>query len=484
MAPHIVSFRRPYQRIQTKSHCAKICDLLKKEAHAAAATDQVPQPNAIIYHRGALDANRFDTDVELDYRQESYFFYLTGVEDPGYHVVIEVATNQVHLITPEMDEIESLWKAPIDSPTKLLQKYDVDQVHDERELPQLIARLKPTVIYTLDITDTTLLPPMYASNADVTQLRAAMDECRLIKYVWEIQLLRQVCHASSRAHMALMQSTKYHRHESELMALFQWFCVRHGLSRQAYIPIVLSGRRASILHETRHHQNLPPSNDPHAIVLVDAGGERSCYGTDITRCYPANGKFSPEAKTIYEIVLRMQQSVLSSLKEGVMWADMEYLAKRILVEEMVRIGIMNGDVDMLMDRDCYLAFYYHSLGHSVGLDVHDVGGRHRFVLDDVEQRTDFLSHRPLEANMVVTVEPGVYFNETAIRTWTSCPGYEHIFDLERIRQYSVVGGIRLEDTVLITKNGIENLTIVPKSVDEIERLMAATQDLEGAYPYF
>ncbi|ORX52406.1 Creatinase/aminopeptidase [Hesseltinella vesiculosa] len=381
-----------------------------------------------------------------------------------------------------MDEYESMWKSPPGSPSQLIDRYDVDQVHEENDLHTILDALHPSTIYTLDITDTSMLPKHHHPSLNKTHLRPVMDECRLIKHPWEIKLLRQVCHASSKAHISLMQSTRKHRHEHKLRALFRCFIVLHGLSREAYIPIVLSGRRAAILHETLHHEPLP--NDEHTIVLVDAGGERSCYGTDITRCYPANGKFSPEARTIYEIVLRMQETVLSHLKEGVMWADMEFLAKRVLCEELIRIGILQGDVDELMYLGVVHAFYFHSLGHSVGLDVHDVGGRHRFVHDDHEERSEFLCNRPLEANMVVTVEPGLYFNEVAMRPWLQAPGYDACFDIDKINQYSAVGGIRIEDTVVITKQGVDNLTIVPKSVDAIERLMEADSVVDLYPPLF
>ncbi|CAO3581283.1 unnamed protein product [Absidia cylindrospora] len=356
--------------------------------------------------------------------------------------------------------------------------------------------MNPSTIYALDTTDTSAILPLFKSRLSTTinttttaiasnlsdlqpsgsLLRQVLDECRLIKFSWEIKVLRQVAQASCQAHIALIRDAHPHQPEAELVALFHWICSRHGLSRQAYVPIVVSGKRTAVLHETRHNHCLP-WNYPHAMVLVDAGGERLCYATDITRCFPVSGVFSMESRTIYEIVLKMQETVLANLKSGVMWADMEKLAIRILCQELCRIGILVGDEEELLELNIPTTFYFHGLGHSVGLDVHDVGGRktldERPGEDDEERLSTFLIDRPLEANMVLTVEPGVYFNDAWIATWTECPGYEHYFNMDRVRQYSVVGGIRIEDTVVITDAGHENLTTAPKTVQDIERIMAS-----------
>ncbi|KAI8331905.1 peptidase M24, structural domain-containing protein [Chlamydoabsidia padenii] len=474
MSPHTVAPIRPYQKkLATKENCHKVCQGL---------LESCPQEkNGFIYHRGAVYANRHDTDIELDYRQESYFFYLTGVEDPGYHVLVDINTTKVHLITPSIDSTECLWKCPPAAPNKLLRLYDIDSVHDEQDLDQLLYNVNPSTIYTLNTTDTSLIPTCFKSRLNNGRLlRQVLDECRLIKSAWEIKLLRQVTQASSQAHIALMRDAHPYQPESELVALFHWICSRYGVTRQAYIPIVVSGKRTAVLHETRYKHCLP-GNDPHAMVLVDAGGERFCYATDITRCYPVSGVFSNESRTIYEIVLKMQETVLANLKPGVMWSDMEQLAIRILCQELCRIGILIGDEEELLELKIPTTFYFHGLGHSVGLDVHDVGGRKSNDHDDNKDDEDeglstFLVGRPLEANMVLTVEPGIYFNDAWITTWTQCPGYEHYYNMDRIRQYSVVGGIRIEDTVVITELGHENLTTSPKKVKDIEQIMASHRD--------
>jgi Xaa-Pro dipeptidase len=138
-------------------------------------------------------------------------------------------------------------------------------------------------------------------------LKPAMYESRLLKFPWEIQLIRKVTHLSSHAHITLMREVQFGKNESELQALFEWECARNGAGYQSYLPIVASGKHAATLHYTHNNKWLNRKDNPDMLLLVDAGGEKNCYGTDITRTYPVSGKFSPEAKTIYNIVLKMQQ---------------------------------------------------------------------------------------------------------------------------------------------------------------------------------
>lgn len=167
-----------------------------------------------------------------------FFFFTLGVEDPGYHVIVDINTTTVYLFTPSIDSTECLWKCPPAAPNKLLRLYDVDSVEDEQDLDRLLYELNPSTIYTLNTTDTSMVPPSFQPRMTSHGcLRQVLDECRLIKSPWEIKLLRQVTHASSQAHIALMRDAHPHQPESELVALFHWICSRHGLTRQAYVSV-------------------------------------------------------------------------------------------------------------------------------------------------------------------------------------------------------------------------------------------------------
>ncbi|CEG79726.1 hypothetical protein RMATCC62417_14156 [Rhizopus microsporus] len=427
-----------------------------------------PLKGSVIYLTGGRTQARDDTDVELDFRQESNFFYLSGVEKPGYGILILTDTDEIYLIPPTVPPVQQLWKGVPDSHDTLVRKYDVNHILTEEELSPFIHRIKPTTIYTLPSATNTF----DSFQVDNFRLITAIHKARLIKSPWEISTLRYAAHISSHAHLSLMSHVAKQKgqviYESELEARFRWICAKNGLPKQCYIPIVASGPRAAVLHYTDNDKVIPTG--PHDLILVDAGGERQCYGSDITRTFPVLGKFSQEAKAVYSIVLQAQKRVLASLRPGVLWNEMSHLAIRVLCEGLLNIGVLKGDLDQLIQIGAYKAFYFHGLGHSVGLDCHDVGGRDVGILTRKGKSLE-LMNEPLQENMVITVEPGLYFNDVSIQMWTSLPEYTKYFDLSKIDQYRPVGGVRIEDTVLITKEGHENFTIVPKEVDDIEAIM-------------
>ena len=273
---------------------------------------------SVIYHRGKVTRTRDDTDVELDFRQESNFFYLTGVELAGYHLLIFLQSDEIYLVPPTVSSTEQLWKGTPLSNEELLKKYDADHILTEKRLTKLFSSSNFDTIYTLDTADLSFIPSQHRRNIDTTQLREALNEARLTKLPWEISLLRYSAHISSHAHISLMShcgSSKGQLYEGELEARFRWVCAKNGLARQCYIPIIASGPRAAVLHYTDNDKLIPSSD--HTLVLVDAGGEHKCYGSDVTRTFPIKGKFSDEAKTIYNIVLSAQNvSRIRSLVSG------------------------------------------------------------------------------------------------------------------------------------------------------------------------
>ncbi|KAI8972000.1 peptidase M24, structural domain-containing protein [Mycotypha africana] len=467
------SFMPPQDKIKTRYHYLRVKKYL----------DLPPKSNTVIYHRGGVTHRRDDTDVELDFRQESNFFYLTGVESAGYHVIFQFSTDTIYLVRPTVPLEEQLWKGIPPTDQQLLEKYDVDIVLTENEMNAKLQEINPDIILTMDSTNVAALPPTILPKIDASLLGPAIHEARLIKFPWEKDLLRYTAHISSHAHISLMSAVgrRGSRHgrpflmnESELEAEFRYVCAKSGLNRQCYIPIIASGERASVLHYTDNNKWIP-SDNRHALILVDAGGELTCYGSDITRTFPVTGKFSSEARTIYNIVLKAQKAVLDQVRPGVFWRDMHTLVVKILTQELINIGILVGDAEEIIQLGIYRAFYFHGTGHSIGLDCHDVGGTDIGILSAMKTRKGYpleLFTRPLQANMVITVEPGLYFNDVSIDMWTAASSpYKKYFGTEKIEKYRKVGGVRIEDTILITEIGIENLTIAPKEVNDIEAIM-------------
>lgn len=224
-------------------------------------------------------------------------------------MIVHLQTERVYLITPDIPDNDIFWKGPNYNSKELLEKYDVDEIVNELDLQRLVTTLAPDMTHVLSKSQGIELlkyAPMIPTNSIDTQLLLpVMNEARLIKFPWEIEIIRQAMYGSSQAHIALIKQFKLGMTETLLAALFRYTCALYQIDKQAYLPIVASGPRAATLHYTKNNQIIPSSI--HTLVLVDAGGEKLCYASDITRTFPVQGRFSEESKTIYNIVLKMQQ---------------------------------------------------------------------------------------------------------------------------------------------------------------------------------
>eukprot|EP00730_Choanoeca_flexa_P018336 TRINITY_DN8908_c0_g1_i1.p2 TRINITY_DN8908_c0_g1~~TRINITY_DN8908_c0_g1_i1.p2 ORF type:complete len:235 (+),score=62.90 TRINITY_DN8908_c0_g1_i1:908-1612(+) len=210
------------------------------------------------------------------------------------------------------------------------------------------------------------------------------------------------------------------------------------------------------------------------------GAEYNCYCSDITCSYPMNGKFSPDQKTIYEGVLRAVTAVEACLKPGISWPDMHQLALEEITKTLIQLGVLKGDVKAIVASGLAARFMPCGLGHFIGLDTHDVGG---YLEGNPERSTEFgfrslRTARTLEENMVLTVEPGIYFIESQVEEVLASEDWaQFVDDRQRMEQLKSFGGVRIEDVVIITKDGFDNLSQVPRTVEEVEAVMAG-----GAWP--
>lgn len=276
--------------------------------------------------------------------------------------------------------------------------------------------------------------------------RPWLHEMRLFKSSEEIAIIRRACNISALAHVRAMKKCCPGMFEYQLEAEIHYECALLGARYQSYNPIVSSGANCCILHYT---DNQSIMQDGH-LVLIDAGCEYKGYASDITRTFPVNGKFSQPQRTVYDIVLAAQLYALKVLRPGVTIGEVNDQVVRIMIARLIDIGVMRGTVEQLfIDRD-YRQFYMHGLSHWMGIDVHDVGS---YVTP--------IGDRILKPGMVLTVEPGLYISSNAGVSEDYC-GI----------------GVRIEDDILITEDGNENLTAnVAKKVDAIEALMASAGSL-------
>ncbi|KAI8981980.1 peptidase M24, structural domain-containing protein [Mycotypha africana] len=448
------------QRLPTRQNVAKILKHFEAK-------------EGLIYLNGQVLVERDDTDVEQPFRQESNFYYVTGVAEPDFHVVIDVSTKKVTLYAPPIEPDHVMWMGLPDSMEVMKEKYDADAIAYVDQMSQQLERA--SIIYTLPITKTEALKQDHlkaklCSAEQSKQLYQAFVAARSIKADWEVDLIRKANDISSNAHIKLMKAAHKGANEAQLHALFLYESYMNGAFFQAYYPIVGVGKNAATLH---YNKNNAPLNDEKEIVLVDAGCEYNCYASDITRCFPVGGKFSPEARTIYTIVLQMQKACFEACKAGVEYEEIHRIAMRVAVDGLLECGILMGDKQEILDNYVGAAFFPHGVGHMLGLDVHDVGGYPEGV-DRINEPgiRNLRLRRKLEAGFVVTIEPGVYFCDFLIDPVLNDPKTGKYINKEKLAQYKPVGGVRIEDNILITEEGYINLTPVPKEIDQVEAIMA------------
>ena len=273
------------------------------------------------------------------------------------------------------------------------------------------------------------------------QLDRILDEMRLHKSEKEIKLMQLASNISSEAHTRAMQTVRPGMMEYALEAEINYIFGKNGCV-PAYNSIVGGGANACILHYVENDKALNDGD----LVLIDAACEYQLYASDITRTFPVNGKFSPEQKALYELILKAQLAAIDAVRVGNSYKEPHHVAVRIMVEGLVELGLMKGDIEEIIRTESFRQFYMHGTGHWLGMDVHDAGS---YKIDG--------EWRAYEEGMVVTVEPGLYIapdDETVDAKWRGI-------------------GIRIEDDVVVTKNGPRVLTAaVVKTVEEIEALMA------------
>lgn len=271
--------------------------------------------------------------------------------------------------------------------------------------------------------------------------RPIVHELRLFKSPKELEQLSKAGEISAKGHIEAMKQCQPDLSESDLEAEILYTFAKLGAKNPAYNPIVGSGNNACILHYEQNDGVLNSGD----LVLVDAGCEYHYYAGDITRTFPVNGKFTDAQRALYDIVLAAQTLALEQLKPGTSLQAVNEAVIRLKLAGLIRLGILQGNINTLIEQKAHLPFYMHGLGHWLGLDVRDVGHYQSDARD-----------RPLMPGMVLTVEPGLY-----IRQDSNVP-----------EQYKGIG-IRIEDNIVITKTGNRVLTdLVPKDPDEIEALMA------------
>lgn len=414
---------------------------------------------AIIATRAEMYRNR---DADYKYRADSSFYYLTGFAEPESVAVIETFAEgedySYSLFCRERDREMEIWhgyRAGVDGAIEI---FDADEAYaidllDEEIIEKLInkqrlyyrigqqAEFDARVSEWIKTADAEQRRGN-AAPAELIQLDRIVDEMRVKKSAQEIELMQIASNISAEAHTRAMQMVKPEMMEYALEAELNYIFGKNGCV-PSYNSIVGGGENACILHYVENNKPLKDGD----LVLIDAACEYEFYASDITRTFPVNGKFSPEQKALYNVVLEAQLAAIDATRIGNHYKYPHEVAVKILTQGLVDLGLLNGNVEELVESEAFRQFFMHGTGHWLGMDVHDVGayktGGH---------------WRAYEAGMVVTVEPGIYVapdDETVDAKWRGI-------------------GIRIEDDIVVTENGPLVLTKnVVKTVEEIESLMAS-----------
>ncbi|XP_054278394.1 xaa-Pro dipeptidase [Macrosteles quadrilineatus] len=445
-------------------------------------------PHAVVVLQGGKDSPVHDTDVSFVFQQESYFHWMFGVEVPDMYGALDIATGRSYLFAPEVDETYAIYMGKLPSNQELKEKYGVDDVFYIREIANCINHLKPDQILTLSGVNSdsglssteAVFDGISEFKVDNEILYPEISECRVIKTPLELDVLRYVNKVSSDAHKLVMRNMKPGMYEYQGEAIFQHYCYYTGGCRDVgYTCICTSGHNNSVLHYG--HAGAPNNKQIREgdMLLFDMGGKYCGYVADITVTFPVSGKFTELQRAVYNAVLAARDAVLDAVKPGVSWVEMHKLANRVMLSGLKDSGILTGDVDLMMKANLGAVFQPHGLGHLMGCDVHDVGG----YLPEHPKRVDLpglrnlRTARTLQAGMVLTVEPGCYFIDMLLDSALKDPLQSKFLVPAMIAQLRGSGGVRIEDDIIVTEDGYELMTQVPRTVEEIEKFLAEKKDL-------
>ncbi|KAK6096016.1 hypothetical protein MT418_003890 [Batrachochytrium dendrobatidis] len=464
--------------IPVNNYKMSVCVVKLAAVNRAKVIASLAGRSGILYLKGNDITVRKGTDVDNRFRQESNFFYMTGTQEPGFHFTVDLASRQTCMFIPKYSDDHALWMGTPPTAAQIQAKYQVDRVLTEDKLADALSIADTIHVIAsgelLQSSSDAIAANVHAEKECTEYLATAIHEARMIKSEAELECMRKAAQISGEAHIALMKAVcPGQGSEQELHALFEYTCFKNGAPFQAYEPIVAVGRNGSVLHYVKNDEKMHA--DPNQMLLVDAGCEYNMYAADITRVFPLGGKFVGDFKTTYEIVLDAQKAVLNALKAGVEWEDMHRLANRTILKGLVAAGLVQGSEEDLTKNHIAALFFPHGLGHLIGIDVHDPAGYPAGVPRIQEPGIKYLRmRRVLQPGMVVTVEPGMYFVDAILNPALSDPNiskYLNVPVVERFRKH--VGGVRIEDDVVILENGIENLTgWIPKEIADIEAIMA------------
>ncbi|MDA9140373.1 aminopeptidase P N-terminal domain-containing protein [Gammaproteobacteria bacterium] len=416
----------------------------------------LPKNSAVVI-AGASTQYR-NADSSHAFRQDSNFWYLSGFNEAESTLVLLINENndvQSIAFVPEKDQLKEIWDGYRAGPEGAMKDHGFDLAFNNTEIDQRLPDLlagRNQVFYPVgksqrldaDIIEwikSVKSKDRHSSAIDIADASSKVGNQRLIKDEDEIKIMKKACQISAEAHVEAMKFVKPGMTEQEMEAFYQYEFSKRGGRFSAYTPIVAGGENACVLHYVENSKALQDGE----LLLVDAGCEFELYASDITRTYPINGKFTAPQLAIYEVVLEAQLKSIEAISTNNNVMDAQIISEKVITQGLIDLGILQGSMEELHAAGAFKDFYMHKIGHWLGIDVHDAG--------DYMEDGEYMKFKP---GMVTTVEPGIYISSSS--------------DVED--KWKGIG-IRIEDDILVTADGNENLTaFVPSNPKEIEALMA------------
>lgn len=417
------------------------------------------EPNSIAIVPSAHEKVR-SRDTDFRFRQDNDFLYLSGFLEPESVLVLIPGREHGEFVMfcREKDKEKEIWDGYRSGPEGACADFGADDAFPISDIDEILPGLlegRERVYYAMGKDPKFDQHVMEWVNAIRAKVRSGatppgefldldhfLHDMRLYKSAEEVRIMERAAQISAEAHKHAMEVCEPGMFEYQLESKIHHYCAMEGGREPAYTPIVGGGKNACILHYIENSEKLKSGD----LVLIDAGCEYEYYASDITRTFPVNGKFTKEQRAIYDIVLRAQYAAIETIKAGNHWNEPHDASVKVITEGLLELGLLEGDLDTLLEEEAYKEFYMHRIGHWIGMDVHDVG--------DYKVGGEW---RVMEPGMVMTVEPGIYVAadcESVAAKWRGI-------------------GVRIEDDVVVTKEGYKVLTdAVPKEADEIEALMA------------
>ena len=406
----------------------------------------------------AADLQFRNTDTEHPFRQDSHFSYMTEFPESDAVVVFAPQYKEGEVLLfcqPKNPNIEC-WNGEIIGPDKAVQTYGFDAAFELSELSQKLPEIMAnrTWVYAdIDQRDKAHTAVMQSiqqvrkksrlgieAPQGICFLTPMLSELRLIKDAEEIGRMKQAAHITVEAHKKAMLAAQHSHYEYEVQAVLEQTFKHMGAQRNAFNSIVAAGANACVLHYVQNNAAL----NEDSIMLIDAGAEYQGYASDVTTAFPTRGQFSGPQKAVYELVLSTHRAALNAVKVGSDWQQVHQLTCKNLTEGLIALDILQGDCDTLVEQEAYKPWFMHRTGHWLGRDVHDVGS---YQVNG--------QWRKFKSGMALTIEPGLYF--------TPSPELDE-------KWWGI--GVRIEDSVIITDSGHDNLTAdIPRTVADIEAFL-------------